>query len=37
VAEAQKQLTEARAEGPDTPLGRQATQYLEALRRLGTN
>jgi predicted Zn-dependent protease len=36
VAEARKQLTEARAQGPDTPLGRQATQYLEALRRLGT-
>jgi tetratricopeptide (TPR) repeat protein len=37
VTEARKQLAEARAEGPTTALGRQATQYLGALRRLGTN
>jgi tetratricopeptide (TPR) repeat protein len=37
VTEARKQLAEARAEGPKTSLGRQATQYLEALRRLGTS
>jgi predicted Zn-dependent protease len=37
VTEARKQLAEARVEGPKTALGRQATQYLEALRRLGTN
>ncbi|HUH21559.1 MAG TPA: hypothetical protein VLZ09_06795, partial [Gaiellaceae bacterium] len=37
VTEARKQLSEARAEGPKTALGTQATQYLEALRRLGTN
>jgi len=37
VTEARKQLAEARAESPNTALGRQATQYLEALRRLGTN
>jgi len=36
LAEARKQLTQARAEGPETPLGRQATQYLDALARLGT-
>src|SRR4029453_17597812 len=36
VTEARKQLAEARAEGPKTVLGRQATQYLGALRRLGT-
>jgi tetratricopeptide (TPR) repeat protein len=37
VTEARKQLSEARAEDPKTALGTQATQYLEALRRLGTN
>ncbi|HSB37776.1 MAG TPA: hypothetical protein VLD13_01710 [Gaiellaceae bacterium] len=37
VAEARKQLTKARAEGPNTSLGRQATEYLGALRRLGTS
>ena len=37
VSEARKQLAQARAQGPKTDLGRQATQYLEALRRLGTN
>jgi tetratricopeptide (TPR) repeat protein len=37
VAEARKQLTQARAEGPRTRLGEQAMQYLRALRRLGTN
>jgi len=36
LAEARNQLTQARDEGPETPLGVQATQYLEALRRLGT-
>jgi tetratricopeptide (TPR) repeat protein len=36
VTEARKQLTEARAAGTKTSLGRLATQYLEALRRLGT-
>ena len=36
LAEARNQLTQARAEGPETPLGVQAMQYLEALRRLGT-
>jgi tetratricopeptide (TPR) repeat protein len=37
VAEARKQLTRARAEGLKTPLGRQATEYLAALARLGTS
>jgi Flp pilus assembly protein TadD len=37
VTEARTQLVQARAQGPKTGLGRQATQYLEALRRLGTN
>jgi tetratricopeptide (TPR) repeat protein len=37
VREARKQLTQARAEGPKTQLGRQATEYLAALRRLGTS
>lgn len=36
VTEARKQLEQARAQGPKTDLGKQATQYLEALRRLGT-
>jgi tetratricopeptide (TPR) repeat protein len=36
LAEARKQLTQARDEGPETPLGKQATQYLDALARLGT-
>jgi tetratricopeptide (TPR) repeat protein len=37
LTEARKQLTEARAEGPNSALGKQATQYLGALRRLGTS
>ena len=37
VAEARKQLRKARAEGPNTALGRQATEYLAALNRLGTS
>jgi tetratricopeptide (TPR) repeat protein len=37
VREARKQLTQARMEGPKTTLGRQAMEYLAALRRLGTN
>ena len=37
VREARKQLTQARDEGPKTQLGRQATEYLTALRRLGTS
>jgi tetratricopeptide (TPR) repeat protein len=37
VREAQKQLTQARDEGPKTQLGRQATEYLSALGRLGTS
>ena len=36
LSEAQRQLSQAREEGPTTQLGKQATQYLEALRRLGT-
>jgi tetratricopeptide (TPR) repeat protein len=36
VSEARRQLTQARDEGPKTPLGRQATQYLAALRNVGT-
>jgi tetratricopeptide (TPR) repeat protein len=36
LAEARKQLSQAREEGLKTQLGKQATQYLEALRRLGT-
>jgi len=36
LAEARTQLTQARGEGPKTTLGRQATQYLDALGRLGT-
>ncbi|MFL5932675.1 MAG: tetratricopeptide repeat protein [Gaiellaceae bacterium] len=37
VAEARKQLNQARDEGPKTPLGRQAAQYLAALQRVGTD
>jgi tetratricopeptide (TPR) repeat protein len=36
VKEARKQLQQARREGPNTLLGRQATQYLAALDRIGT-
>jgi len=36
VKEARKQLEEARREDPDSPLGKQATQYLAALARIGT-
>lgn len=36
VTEARKQLVKARDEGPNTLLGAQATQYLAALRNVGT-
>ena len=36
VKEARKQLEQARREDPDSLLGKQATQYLEALGRIGT-
>jgi len=36
LAEARRQLTLAREQGPNSQLGEQATQYLEALGRLGT-
>jgi tetratricopeptide (TPR) repeat protein len=36
LAEARTQLAQARDVGPKTALGRQATQYLDALGRLGT-
>jgi tetratricopeptide (TPR) repeat protein len=36
VKEARKQLEQARREDPDSPLGKQATQYLAALARIGT-
>ena len=36
VKEARKQLQQARREDPDSPLGKQATQYLAALERIGT-
>jgi tetratricopeptide (TPR) repeat protein len=37
VKEARKQLQQAQHEGPHTLLGRQATQYLAALGRIGTD
>jgi tetratricopeptide (TPR) repeat protein len=37
VAAAKKQLMQARAEGPGTVLGRQAAQYLSAIRGVGTS
>jgi Flp pilus assembly protein TadD len=36
VKEARKQLLEAKSEAPNSLLGRQATQYLAALGRIGT-
>ena len=36
LTEARRQLTQAHDQGPETALGRQATQYLDALERLGT-
>jgi tetratricopeptide (TPR) repeat protein len=36
VKEARKQLQQARGENPNSPLGKQATQYLAALERIGT-
>ncbi|HZE28939.1 MAG TPA: hypothetical protein VE055_02500 [Gaiellaceae bacterium] len=37
IKEARKQLLQARNEAPDSLLGRQATQYLAALGRIGTS
>ena len=36
VKEARKQLQQAQREAPNSLLGRQATQYLAALDRIGT-
>jgi hypothetical protein len=37
VAKAREELQKARAEAPNSALGREAGLYLQALRKVGTN